>query len=474
MTTHQLVWFRSDLRVADNPALHHASKAGTVIAIYLLYADQWQQHGEGDNKCWFRIENLKSLQAQLSTLNIPLIVVQANSFENSASFLSKWLKELQCQGLWFNDEYGVNEEQRDNDVQAQCQALNISCHRYTDQVLFKPGSVLNGKQKYFKVFTPFKKSLYKQLETQHTTTLSIPDKQPPVPIDVSNNVSIEGLYQPTAEKAEKLWKPGEAKAHMLLNTFIAERADEYKATRDVPGQASTSYLSAYLACGVLSARQCFSAALQANDGELDSGSEGLQCWMSELIWREFYRHILQGFPRISKNRAFVVETDHIPWVQNQAHYEAWCNGETGYPIVDAAMKQLVTTGWMHNRLRMVTAMFLTKNLMLDWRLGEAFFMTHLIDGDFASNNGGWQWSASTGTDAAPYFRMFNPINQSEKFDPQGLFIRKYLKRLIHLDNHAIHGPWLKNIKVEGYPDPIIDHKFSRDRVLTTFKALKSG
>jgi deoxyribodipyrimidine photo-lyase len=226
---------------------------------------------------------------------------------------------------------------------------------------------------------------------------------------------------------------------------------------------------------VLSPRQCLHAALAANQGEFDSGNPGVVTWINELLWREFYKHILVGYPRVSRHRAFRLETEAVPWRHAPQELAAWQEGRTGLPIIDAAMRQLLATGWMHNRLRMIVAMFLTKNLLIDWREGERFFMRHLIDGDLAANNGGWQWSASTGTDAAPYFRIFNPISQSQKFDPDGHFIRQWVPELAGLNKRDIHDPSSLGglFAPSGYPRPIVDLSRSRERALAAFKNLSA-
>jgi deoxyribodipyrimidine photo-lyase len=233
-------------------------------------------------------------------------------------------------------------------------------------------------------------------------------------------------------------------------------------------------LSAYLAAGVISVRQCLHAVLSRNHGELDSGNPGAVVWINELLWREFYKHILVGFPRVSMGRAFRRDTEALPWRHAPDELAAWQQGRTGYPIVDAAMRQLLATGWMHNRLRMVAAMFLSKNLLIDWREGERWFMRHLIDGDLAANNGGWQWSASTGTDSVPYFRLFNPHSQSRRFDPEGRFLRQWLPELDALSDRQIHDPSSAGALFlpAGYPPPIVDLGMSRARALDAFRNLE--
>jgi deoxyribodipyrimidine photo-lyase len=254
---------------------------------------------------------------------------------------------------------------------------------------------------------------------------------------------------------------------------FAGRIHAYHTTRDLPALEGTSQLSPYLAAGVISPRQCLLTAVSQNEGQI-SGAPGPTTWISELTWRDFYTHVLVGFPRVSRHQPFKQKTAAIRWRTNQDEFDAWCQGQTGYPLVDAGMRQLNQTGWMHNRLRMVTAMFLTKHLLIDWRWGEKYFMQRLIDGDLAANNGGWQWSASTGTDAVPYFRIFNPFSQSQRFDPQGTFIKKYCPELTDVPAAALHDARRlgQAVRERGlvYPPLLVDHKFARQRALAEFKA----
>ena len=286
---------------------------------------------------------------------------------------------------------------------------------------------------------------------------------PPHPAGIGNAAS--GL--------RRLWPAGEAAAQRRLAEFADTALGRYDSQRDFPALPGTSQLSPYLATGVLSPRQCLHAALAANGGEFASGNTGAVSWINELLWREFYKHVLVGYPRVSMGRAFRAETEALAWRDAPADLEAWQQGRTGIPIVDAAMRQLLATGWMHNRLRMIVAMFLTKNLLIDWRAGERWFMQHLIDGDLAANNGGWQWSASTGTDAVPYFRLFNPLSQSKRFDPDGRFIRQWVPELAGLDARDIHHPAALGgpFGVPGYPAPIVDLPRSRERALAAFRNL---
>ncbi|MFN3237947.1 MAG: cryptochrome/photolyase family protein, partial [Pseudomonadales bacterium] len=273
--------------------------------------------------------------------------------------------------------------------------------------------------------------------------------------------TIEPELSPTTEQA----------ALEQLESFVAERGADYQKNRDLPALEGTSRLSAALAVGLVSPVQCFHEAVAASDGDL-SKSQGLETWVSELIWREFYINVIYCWPDVCKGKAFRPETDAVAWRYDEKDFALWCEGKTGFPIVDAAMRQLNETGWMHNRLRMVTAMFLTKYLLIDWRWGEQYFMSHLVDGHFAANNGGWQWSASTGTDAAPYFRLLSPIRQGERFDPDGDFIKRFIPELKDVSSKALHKPGCSELTETGYPAPMVDLKVAREACLAAFKALR--
>jgi len=267
-----------------------------------------------------------------------------------------------------------------------------------------------------------------------------------------------------------LWWPASSVDVMArLEAYAQAPIDHYKTKRDLPAQPGTSQMSPYLASGLVSARVCLYQALKNNTVEIDKTNEGVHTWVNEILWREFYQHLLHGYPKLSMHKPLRDDTIGLPWRDAPNEFDAWCKGQTGIPIVDAAMRQLITTGWMHNRLRMVVAMFLTKNLLIDWQKGEAFFMQHLIDGDLAANNGGWQWSASTGADSAPYFRVFNPVSQSEKFDADGLFIKKWLPELASLDSKSIHDPAPLQRQSLNYPMAMVDLKSSRVRAIEAFK-----
>lgn len=471
----QLIWLRSDLRLNDNTALSAAAARGPCVAVYLTSPGQWQEHDDAPCKVDFWLRILSELSRALGELNIPLLIREAPLWDDAPKVMLELCRQLKIKAVHLNEEYGLNETLRDAAVAAALESDGIEFHSYLDQLLFKPGSVLTKTGTYFQVFSQFRKVCYERLHQSLPSLISAPIAQAPLNI-VSDNIpaGITGFATPS-ERLRMLWPAGEAEARRRLDTFTDAQIDYYKNERDFPAKPGTSQLSAYLAAGVISPRQCLHAALQSNQGEFESGKVGAVTWINELLWREFYKHILVGYPRVSRHRAFRPETEALAWRDVPDELLAWQQARTGLPIIDAAMRQLLETGWMHNRLRMVVAMFLTKNLLIDWREGERFFMRHLIDGDLAANNGGWQWSSSTGTDSAPYFRIFNPLSQSEKFDSEGLFIKHWLPELAGLNKKDVHNP--ANLGglfgVADYPSPIVNLSTSRARALAAFKNLPS-
>lgn len=470
----QLIWLRSDLRIHDNTALSEACRKGPTVAVYLISAEQWRAHDDAPCKVDFWLRNLQTLSAALAELHIPLLIRDASRWDQAPQVLLELCQQLQITTLHCNEEYGINESARDAAVKQALSAANIDFATYLDQLLLQPGSVLTKSGGYFQVFSQFRKVCYSRLHASLPRVLPRPSAQAPLKLASDPIPSqVEGFATPP-QALRALWPAGEDEAKRRLDTFVDQQIDFYQTERDLPAKPGTSQLGAYLAAGVISPRQCLQVALNNNQGEFESGSVGATTWISELLWREFYKHILVGFPRVSRHRAFRAHTEALPWRNDPDDLKAWKEGRTGIPIIDAAMLQLVTTGWMHNRLRMLAAMFLTKNLLIDWREGERFFMQHLIDGDLAANNGGWQWSASTGTDSVPYFRIFNPVSQSSRFDEQGVFIKQWLPALKDLGKKDIHNPGALRGGLFGavdYPAPIVDLGKSRDRALAAFKNL---
>ena len=458
-----LVWLRNDLRLGDNPALFYACAAGQpVTVVVVLTPQQAELHAEAPAKTAFWYDNLELLLPQLAALNIALKVLRLQHYGQVAQGLRELAQGLGATQLFFNNEYPLNEQQRDRQVVAALAGQGIGSQRFDADLVLPPGSVLNGQGEMFRVFTPFSRAWRRHYLQQLPAPLAAPAAVQPSTV-VSDPVPVnEDSYR------RDLWPAGEEVAHHRLQQFVARRVADYGDLRDYPAINGTALISPYLTSGVLSVRQCI-AALQAGS-EDDCWLENT--WLNELIWREFYRHLLVAFPDLSKLQPFRPEVERrIQWQHQPELFRRWCEGETGFPIVDAAMKQLQQTHWMHNRLRMVTASFLTKLLGVDWRLGADFFMRHLIDGDFASNLGGWQWSASVGADAAPYFRIFSPQRQAERFDPEGLFVKRFLLPLESVPAKQLHQPGA-GAESGLRPAAMIDYAQARRRSLEGYNAVQ--
>lgn len=477
MSAYHLVWLRQDLRTFDHTALHYAMAAGPTVAVVVLSPKQWQIHHDAPIKIDFYLRQLKKIKQQLTQLNVPLIVLNIDLWQDIAPAFAKLAKRLPIHSLYAHHEAGIHELQRDQAVIQQFDALNISAEFFTDRSLFPLGSIRNKTGQPYQVFSAFKKQCYEKLAISLATCYPTPTVQTAIDLQLSPefehipNLTELGFDSITTEQ-QQLWPVGEQAALDHLDHFVQEQVQHYADERDYPNLNGTSQLSPYLNIGMLSIRTCVQALFREQHADFHFANDGQQIWLDELLWREFYQHILFDFPQVSQHLPFKNNTQKLAWRTAPEDLQAWQHGQTGIPIVDAGIRQMLATGWMHNRVRMIVAMFLSKNLLLDWHLGEAWFMQHLIDGDLAANNGGWQWCASTGTDAVPYFRIFNPISQSEKFDPQGDYIRRWLPELAHLNAKEIHGPYVKNPhRILDYPRPIVDLKHSRQRALDAFKAL---
>lgn len=460
----QLVWFRNDLRLTDNPALTAALAHGEALeACYLITPEQWAEHDWAPAKTELLLRSLQSLAEDLARLGIPFHILSLSRFRDSSDALATLCRERGLSHVHANEEYAVNERHRDSQVLARLRQHRRALKIHRDQTVVPVDRLLTGQHQAYSVFTPYSRRWWQWLGEHPVTLLPRPKAQskPYTPAEVPT------LTDWRSSLANWL-EAGETGAHRALEAFIESRIHRYGEARDFPAQSTTSVLSPYLALGILSPRQCLVAAREAmNDS---ASAESARAWVNELAWRDFYIQILYHYPRVSRHQPFRSETQALPWQPTGQAFERWATGDTGIPLVDAAMRQLNTTGWMHNRLRMVAAMFLSKNLFIDWREGERYFMQRLVDGYLPSNNGGWQWSASTGTDAAPYFRIFNPVTQSERFDPDGAFIRQYVPEIAHLKGKALFNP---DGRVSGYPSPMVDLKASRKEAIARFQALRN-
>ncbi len=462
-----LVWFRRDLRLHDHAALYHALKRHQQVhCVFVFDRDILELlPSSDDRRIEFIWQSVKELKLALRERGSDLHVL----FDHAPAAIVKLAQELQAEAVYTNHDYEPQAIARDSVVQATLTSQSIGFNTFKDTVIFEQEEVLTQQEKPFSVFTPYKNAWLKKLNAFYLSAY-------PVERYVSNLAQIsEALPLPdlallgfTSGGLEPLGIQGGTRAaHVLLSDF-SSRMLHYKEARDFPAIKGVSYLSVHNRFGTCSIRELAGAAYIA--WQADNDNIGALTWLSELIWRDFYFQILWHHPHVVSS-SFRPQYDQVQWENNPLLFQAWCEARTGYPIVDAAMRQLNQTGYMHNRLRMIVASFLTKDLLVDWRWGERYFADHLIDFDLAANNGGWQWAASTGCDAQPYFRIFNPVSQSERFDPKGKFIRRYLPELTGVPDKLLHAPWQASASERGlYGLPVVDHAEQRLKALELYKA----
>ncbi|ORZ27516.1 DNA photolyase, FAD-binding/Cryptochrome [Lobosporangium transversale] len=487
-TRNTLMWFRTDLRLQDNKALYEASMRSKVgarhlIALYIISEDEWKEHDEAPIKIDFWMRNLTSLKKDLDRLAIPLVTKTAKDIADIPTLVEQVVKEMDISHVFWNADLMIDEQRRDAAVKKSLMKLpGVAVEECNCECIVDPADIKTKTGNPYSVFTPYYNNWCKLVETeQHYLELTgPPEANPPEAKDIFADIFKtvpSGSYPHSLDikMVNELYPAGEDAAHERLKSFLQSKVKKYREARDVPVQDGTSLMSPYLTSGVVTTRQCVAIARAANNNKIVSGDEGIKAWIRELGWKEFYKNILISFPRVCMGRAFQPKTEKVQWSDNMEHFQRWCEDKTGFPIVDAGMRQLNATGYMHNRLRMITACFLVKDLLIDWRLGERYFMNSLIDGDLANNNGGWQWSASTGTDAQPYFRVFNPLLQSQRFDPKGSYIRKWVPELRGLNDKQIHDPshilHPKDFAKLGYPKPIVDHAVAKKKYVDEFKRI---
>ena len=478
-----LVWFRRDLRVDDHAALYRALKASRRV--YCVFVFDREILDALESKCDRRVEFIREsvleLKSELENAGGGLIVRHAHARDAIPAIAS----ELRVNAVFANRDYEPQARARDAAVEFALQQVGVSFYAFKDQTIFEIDEVLTNGGKFFSVFTPYKNAWLKKIDAFYLQAYPVRKhlralKPPPGPESVPELAAL-GFADTNLREMQIV--PGARGAALLFEDFKTRMAG-YADARDYPAVKGPSYLSVHLRFGTISIRNLAREAFKAWQGSAGyAGGKGAEIWLSELVWRDFYFHILHHNPRVV-DQAFRPEYDAIRWetgARAEALYVAWCEARTGYPLVDAAMRQLNQTGYMHNRLRMVVASFLTKDLGIDWRRGERYFARHLNDFDLAANSGGWQWAASTGCDSQPYFRIFNPVTQSQRFDPQGKFIRRYLPMLAGLSDRNIHAPWLATpleLDMAGvrlgvsYPAPIVDHAVARQKTLERFKAAR--
>ena len=474
--SHGLMWFRRDLRMTDNRPLFQALRqCETVFCLFIFDTHILSTLPPDDRRVAFIDACLDDLQRQLQQAGSGLIVCHGTPQQ----IIPAIARQLNVEAVFAGSDYEPQAKERDQQVGTMLQSENRALFLFKDQVIFETDEILNGQGRPYKVFTAYKNAWLKTLHSEHYAAVpveSLVGALAPAPQALAQRPCLEEIgFKPPAQPVPM--PAGSSGAQDALQDFLP-RMKAYDAKRDYPALRGPSYLSVHLRFGTVSIRTLVKAAFSA----MSAGDQGAATWLSELIWRDFYFMILHHYPQVVEH-AFNAKYEAIEWEtgpQAERHFLAWCLGETGYPIVDAGMRQLNQTGYMHNRLRMIVASFLTKDLGIDWKRGEQYFALKLNDFDLAANNGGWQWAASTGCDAQPYFRIFNPITQSQKFDPDGKFIRRYVPELMALSGKHIHAPWtagdqiLASAQIEldrTYPRPIVDHNAARRIALARYGEL---
>ena len=478
-----LVWFRRDLRASDHAALYHALRqCRQVHCVFVFDRAILDPLPRTDRRVEFIRESLVELDARLRQLSGHpdggLIVRHGLAPDEMAELA----RALDADAVFANHDDEPQALERDAQVRTALARERRAFHTFKDHTVFERDELLTQAGAAYSVFTPYKNAWLRKVNAFYLSAYPVERHAhvlaPRPAWSLADVPPLEALGFESGSLDTRVLPAGSQGAERLFEDFLA-RIDRYDQARDYPAIKGPSYLSTHLRFGTLSVRRVARAA----HGLAQSGSAGAAVWLSELIWRDFYFQVLFHHPHVVQ-RSFKPAYDAIAWEEGphaQALFAAWCEGRTGYPLVDAAMAQINQTGYMHNRLRMVVASFLTKDLGLDWRWGERYFAQHLNDHDLAANNGGWQWASSSGCDAQPYFRIFNPISQSRKFDPQGRFIRRYLPQLATLPDAALHAPWLATplelqaagVELGGnYPRPLVDHGAARTRTLERYAVVK--
>jgi len=443
-------WIRRDLRLTDNAALHSALEADSVLPVFILDPAFDSASTRRKN---FLYEGLHALDKDLRERGSYLLI----RYGKPLDVLKQLVAETKADAIFAEEDFTPYARKRDMEIEH-----HLPLDLVSGQTVHHPNAVLKADGKPYTVYTPYSKAWKAKLPSKLELY--------PAPEKINTPFVITNEHLPPF-KVNPLFPAGEKEALVRLEEFLFKKIYSYGEDRNRMDLDGTSSLSPYLRFGMLGLRQTVSAARQAMvEGRGETSKRSAEIWLNELIWREFYIQILYHFPSVAKT-AFNPSLANIPWRNDESEFQAWKMGETGVPVVDAAMRQLKEIGWMHNRARMIVASYLVKDLLIDWRWGEAWFMENLLDGDVAANNGGWQWTAGTGTDAAPYFRIFNPVLQSAKFDPNGDYIRKWVPELRGVETKHIHAPWENGIKVTGYPaQPIVER--NKERTLQAYKLSK--
>lgn len=485
--------FLRDFRTIDNKGLSIASELATkkekpLITFHIFCLEDFDAHSVSPFKLEYMLRSLEVLKKDLREMNIPLVSLQVEKRKDVATKIAEFLEQNNTSHVFCNMEYEVDELRLLSRLVSILLDKRISFNPVHDSCIVKPGELkTKSKGTQYAVFTPWYKAWCNYLKTEEAPFMeyprphaneSFPDPNKLFDSEIPQVPESKRLTHDQQKEFDTCWKCGEHEAWMALRVFLeSDKFKKYDESRNEISEESVSRMSCPISSGIISTRSIIRYILENKFvKKIDNGEQGTG-WIRQIAWRDFYRHILCNWPYVCMFKPFLLEYDDLKWEYNSDHFYKWCQGKTGFPIVDAAMRQLNQTGYLHNRCRMIVASFLSKHLLIDWKYGEYYFMEHLIDGDFASNNGGWGFSSSTGVDPQPYFRIFNPWLQSERFDKKGTYIRRWVPELKDIqDEKGIHNPYEKGYghiaEKNGYPKPIVDHKYCRERALNRFKDAK--
>ena len=480
MSKTSIVWFRRDLRLGDNPALSAAVSRGAVVPVYIYAAEEEEPWAHGAaSRAWLH-RSLTVFVRRLKELGVQLNIFRGDS----AAILQRIVSETEADAIYYNRRYEPEGVSRDRDVELALTAQGVPVRSFKSALIFDPHEIENRSGKPFRVFTPFYRHCLSRLPAatpaRPPAKIEPAVKTPAAPLEVA----ALGLMpaQPWADAMLSGWSPGEDGASREFELFLQSAVDRYPRNRDVPGVRGVSRLSPHLHHGELSPRTVVAAVREVEQSGNASERKGAEGFLRQIIWREFASHLLFHFPTLA-SKPFDKRFDNFPWRADPGGYAAWTRGLTGYPLVDAGMRELWATGWMHNRVRMVAASFLTKHLLIHWRQGARWFWDTLVDADLANNTLGWQWTAGCGIDPAPYFRIFNPVAQGERFDAEGHYVRRWIPELSRLPDRFLHRPFEAGAGVladagvrlgKDYPQPLVAHKAARERALAAYDQVRGG
>ncbi|MBU2534267.1 MAG: DNA photolyase family protein [Alphaproteobacteria bacterium] len=478
-TDHQppvIVWFRNDLRLRDHPALSAAAGA-PIVAVHVLddaAAGNWARGGASR---WWLHQSIDALATELATAGVQLVLRRGGSVE----VISELARETGAQAVHCSRGFEPWSVELETGLRDKLHSQGVLLRRFAGVLIHDPDQIKTKEGGPYKVYSPFWRTLSGQEIRVPVSRPTLHGYRGHVASDRLADWGLEPTRPDWAEGLRETWTPGEVGAQRRLAEFLDTAIEQYDARRDLPGIEGTSRLSPHLHFGEVSPAQVWQAVGNAI-GRRGLTGKAPTVFLKELVWREFSYHLLHHFPSLPE-KAFREPFERFPWAPHQGDIGAWQKGRTGYPIVDAGMRELWATGWMHNRVRMITASFLTKHLMVPWQVGEAWFWDCLVDADLASNSASWQWVAGSGADAAPYFRIFNPILQGQKFDPEGEYVRRWVPELAKLPGKYLHAPWTAPAGVLGaagvrlgetYPVPIVEHGAARERAMAAYEMIRAG